>query len=71
MCYSDAAMADAVTEAQTGLTEAGTAVQGIATALKAKQAPPAALRGQALNGLTGAKAALDKIKAYVLFYLTF
>lgn len=54
----DAAVHTAITDAQTGLDDATTAVQGIADALKAKQAPPTELRDQTLAGLNAAKTAL-------------
>lgn len=54
----DADVHTAVTDAQNGLDDATTAVQGIADALKAKQAPPNELRDQALAGLNAAKTAL-------------
>jgi len=60
---NDATMADAITEAQGGLTDATTGVQGIADALRANQAAPAALRDQTLDGLTTAQTALGKIQA--------
>jgi hypothetical protein len=56
----DADVHTAITDAQTGLDDATTAVQGIADALKAKQAPPNELRDQALAGLNAAKTALTQ-----------
>ncbi|RDB28022.1 hypothetical protein Hypma_002207 [Hypsizygus marmoreus] len=58
----DAALANALTDAQLGLDDADSAVQDIAAALRAKQPASTALRDKAIGGLTQAKTALDAIQ---------